>query len=735
MYEEAYGLRFDIYERVHLSDECVGIDQLEEVELTPHIQVIPAGDQVTVRGSLLLAGVYQGDDEGRGSQTLEHWIPVEITLPLNRIRSLEDISVDIEHFDVDLLSARSLNITGILSLKGIAMEPAEPSNWEPEQFTVVHQAEEERGADEPEWLRDYGEAAARPPRQEALDAVARIRSLADGAERREEEWQAVPEPEADLVREREKTYSEYIEKIEKSNKAAAAEAEESEPEKDPDRTELTWNHAPWASPSVQDSPPAAPKAVAEAEASAPESDQQGEPEHRGLDEEEAAEPEAKEKLAEASAGRTEEKPAEASAGRTEEKPAEASAGRTEEKPAEVSAGRTEEKPAEVSAGRTGEKPAEAPVGRTGEKRAEASAGRTGEKPAEESAGRTGEKPAEASAGRTEEKPAEASAGHIGEKPAEASAGHIGEKPAEASAGHIGEKQAEASAGHTVEKPAEASAGHTEEKPASAGRTGEKLAEGSAGRTGEKLAEESAGRTEEKPASAGRTGEEPAKWKMPQPQSWAASAPAPEREPASAPKPAVEVQAEPRAEAKPVEAPASTAEATVAEASVAEAGGSDEQAAEANPREGLEAEPAEDTTAAAAGAPDAKPEMKIAINSSKPADSPAASGVGLSSLLQSSRQTKEREQREAETKQAEEEAALEAAKVTTGDDVKWQSLFLQRVNEEQGFKKVRLCIVQREETLDTIADRYQMNTNEIVLYNRLSDQNITEGQVLYIPVTS
>ncbi|MDG0871764.1 LysM peptidoglycan-binding domain-containing protein [Paenibacillus thiaminolyticus] len=731
MYEEAYGLRFDIYERVHLSDECVGIDQLEEVELTPHIQVIPAGDQVTVRGSLLLAGVYQGDDEGRGSQTLEHWIPVEITLPLNRIRSLEDISVDIEHFDVDLLSARSLNITGILSLKGIAMEPAEPSNWEPEQFTVVHQAEEERGADEPEWLRDYGEAAARPPRQEALDAVARIRSLADGAERREEEWQAVPEPEADLVREREKTYSEYIEKIEKSKKAAAAEAEESEPEKDPDRTELTWNHAPWASPSVQDSPPAAPKAVAEAEASAPESDQQGEPEHRGLDEEEAAEPEAKEKLAEASAGHIGEKPAEASAGRTEEKPAEASAGRTEEKPAEASAGRTEEKPAEVSAGRTGEKPAEAP------------AGRTEEKPAEVSASRTGEKPAEASAGRPEEKPAEVSAGRTGEERAEAPAGRTKEKPAEASAGHTEEKPVEASVGHTEEKPA--SAGRTGEKLAeeSAGRTGEKPAEASAGRTGEKPAEASAGHTEEKPASAGRTGEEPAKWKMPQPQSWAASAPAPEREPASAPKPAVEVQAEPRAEAKPVEVPASvastaeasTAEATVVEASVAEAGGSDEQAAEANPREGLEAEPAEDATAAAAGAPDAKPEMKIAINSSKPADAPAASGVGLSSLLQSSRQTKEREQREAETKQAEEEAALEAAKVTTGDDVKWQSLFLQRVNEEQGFKKVRLCIVQREETLDTIADRYQMNTNEIVLYNRLSDQNITEGQVLYIPVTS
>lgn len=529
MYDEAYGLRFDIYERVHLSDECVGIVQLEEVELTPHIQVIPAGDQVTVRGSLLLAGVYQGDDEGRGSQSLEHWIPVEITLPLNRIRSLEDISVDIEHFDVDLLSARSLNITGILSLRGIAMEPAEPSSWEPEQFTVVHQAEEERGSDEPEWLRDYGEEAARTPKPEALDAVARIRSLADGAERREEEWQAIPEPAA-AEPVRENTYSEYIDQIDsKAVTAAEAEAEEAEPEQDPGRTELTWNHAPWASASVADSPPAAQKAGAEEEASGAESGQPSEPANRAIDEEEAAEPEAEES-----------------------------------------------------------------------------------------------------------------------------------------------------------------------------------------------------------AAAGRTGEEPATWNLPQPQSWAASAP----EPASAPDPALEAQAEPRTEEKPAEASASVASAAPAaetsagEASVAETDGAEEQTpAEAKPREEGEAEPVENAAA------DAKPEMKIAIGSAKPAEAPAASGVGFSSLLQSSRQTKEREQREAETKQAEEEAALEAAKMTSGDDVKWQSLFLQRVNDEQGFKKVRMCIVQREETLDTIADRYQMNSNEIVLYNRLSDQNVTEGQVLYIPVTS
>ena len=44
-------------------------------------------------------------------------IPVEITVPLNRVSSLDDIAVEIENFDVDLLSKRSLNITGFYPSK------------------------------------------------------------------------------------------------------------------------------------------------------------------------------------------------------------------------------------------------------------------------------------------------------------------------------------------------------------------------------------------------------------------------------------------------------------------------------------------------------------------------------------------------------------------------------------------------------------------------------------------
>lgn len=143
MFDQSYGLRFDIYERIVLAEDLPGIEELEEAELIPHIQVISQEEQATLRGHLLLAGLYKGDTEQRETEPLEHWIPVEITVPLNRVSSIEDIAVEIENFDVDLLSKRSLNITGVLSLKGIqAAVPSAPEGlWTDEEITVVHAPE------------------------------------------------------------------------------------------------------------------------------------------------------------------------------------------------------------------------------------------------------------------------------------------------------------------------------------------------------------------------------------------------------------------------------------------------------------------------------------------------------------------------------------------------------------------------------------------------------------------
>ncbi|MFS0839923.1 LysM peptidoglycan-binding domain-containing protein [Paenibacillus sp. 1P03SA] len=137
--EEQNGLRFDIYERVHLAEGAAGIRDLDDVELIPRIEVIPQQEQALLKGSLLLNGSYL--DEQETKRSLEHSIPVEITLPLSRVQRIEDILVDIETFDVDVLNSRSLNVTGVLSLHGVEMA-YEAGGWseEDEEVVFVHEA-------------------------------------------------------------------------------------------------------------------------------------------------------------------------------------------------------------------------------------------------------------------------------------------------------------------------------------------------------------------------------------------------------------------------------------------------------------------------------------------------------------------------------------------------------------------------------------------------------------------
>ncbi|AFH65050.1 LysM peptidoglycan-binding domain-containing protein [Paenibacillus caseinilyticus] len=159
MTNQRSGLRFDIYERVHLSEGVLGIKELEEVELVPHIQVLSQGEQALLRGNLLLTGTYV-DEQDRANQRLEHLIPVEITLPLNRVHRVEDIAVEIDNFDIDLLSGRSLNITGVLSLGGLEVvsspdEETWRSDREEEEVLFVHEARPERAEEE----LPYGDAS------------------------------------------------------------------------------------------------------------------------------------------------------------------------------------------------------------------------------------------------------------------------------------------------------------------------------------------------------------------------------------------------------------------------------------------------------------------------------------------------------------------------------------------------------------------------------------------------
>lgn len=112
------GLRFDIFERIELPIEVEAIRQLEDIELTPQIQLFADEEQAILRGHLLLVGAYEGGDM-RGQHRLQHKIPVEISLPMHRVVDVEHIGVEIENFDVDVLSDRKLSVTGVLSLNGV----------------------------------------------------------------------------------------------------------------------------------------------------------------------------------------------------------------------------------------------------------------------------------------------------------------------------------------------------------------------------------------------------------------------------------------------------------------------------------------------------------------------------------------------------------------------------------------------------------------------------------------
>lgn len=187
------GLRFDIYERVHLPDEVAAIEELEEIELVPHMRVLPQDDSVLLSGHLLLSGVYRAQQSQDLAQ-LEHWIPVEITLPLNRVNSVDDLGVEIDNFDVDVLSTRSLNVTGVLALRGLQVAAAQVPIWKDDSFTVVHQAQPGYEADfERDGLSEPDLPPAEASFDEAYTGAGDFYVQDDEPERVEELAQALPQ--------------------------------------------------------------------------------------------------------------------------------------------------------------------------------------------------------------------------------------------------------------------------------------------------------------------------------------------------------------------------------------------------------------------------------------------------------------------------------------------------------------------------------------------------------------
>lgn len=87
-------------------------------------------------------------------------------------------------------------------------------------------------------------------------------------------------------------------------------------------------------------------------------------------------------------------------------------------------------------------------------------------------------------------------------------------------------------------------------------------------------------------------------------------------------------------------------------------------------------------------------------------------------------------------QIEEEVPLKAEE-TEYSRKEENALYLTKMltKEEENFSSLKMCIIQRGESLDMISERYGLPSTQLARVNRLESEEIQEGQILYIPITS
>lgn len=146
-------LTFDIQETVFIDKDKAGMEALKEVELVPEIEVMEEDSAVTIAGCLHLNGQYEAyqeaseadepDEESTLSESmhfrpfeaeesafsawhrpldLHYRIPVNISIPRDRIENLDDIFAVVDSFDYDIQTPRQLSVKAHLILSGIAAD-------------------------------------------------------------------------------------------------------------------------------------------------------------------------------------------------------------------------------------------------------------------------------------------------------------------------------------------------------------------------------------------------------------------------------------------------------------------------------------------------------------------------------------------------------------------------------------------------------------------------------------
>lgn len=135
------ALRFSVEESVSFQ-KGQEVSELVSISIDPDIAIQEHDQYVSIRGALQLTGEYRIDESAAdeeissrdlttsrmihdittrddGVSELKHRFPVDITIPNNRIQSLDDVYVSIDSFDYELPEKYYLKLAADLSISGI----------------------------------------------------------------------------------------------------------------------------------------------------------------------------------------------------------------------------------------------------------------------------------------------------------------------------------------------------------------------------------------------------------------------------------------------------------------------------------------------------------------------------------------------------------------------------------------------------------------------------------------
>ena len=165
-----HSLRFSLKESVWFQ-KGQEVEELLSISLDPDVEIEELDHEVIVRGQLDLTGEYvaRQDDSAYslrdlspaksidyvetredGVNELVHSFPLEISIPRNRVKVIEELYVSIEEFDYELKENGCLQLLADISITGLCDEERSEDEVEEEEEETVYAELEEDSAQEDE---------------------------------------------------------------------------------------------------------------------------------------------------------------------------------------------------------------------------------------------------------------------------------------------------------------------------------------------------------------------------------------------------------------------------------------------------------------------------------------------------------------------------------------------------------------------------------------------------------